>query len=61
MIAIDNMEMPKNCHDCWLNQGEYGPDYYEKCRCVITGHGMRKKDYKKRPNDCPLHEINDSK
>ena len=55
MLVVD-VEMPRSCYDCPLNQGEYGKDYYEKCSCYITRHRMAKKDYKKRPVDCPLHE-----
>ncbi len=55
MIIVD-MPMPENCHDCPFNTGEYGVDYYEKCSCDITRHQMTKRDYKKRPTDCPLHE-----
>ena len=56
MIVVDDMEMPKSCYECPLNHGEYSPECYEKRSCAITGHGMRKKNYKNRPNDCPLHE-----
>ena len=58
-LIIEGMKMPENCHKCILNRGEYGPENYEKCICIITGHGMRKIDYKKRPKDCPLHELNE--
>ena len=55
MIKID-IQMPKHCGECHFNEGEYGREYYEKCSCQITGHGMRKSDYKRRPKDCPLKE-----
>ena len=57
-VIIDGMDIPPNCHECLLNQGEYGADYYEKCRCMITGHSMSKQDYKKRQKTCPMHESN---
>lgn len=55
MIQID-MPMPKNCGECYFNDGEYGREYYEKCRCTITGNSMTKSNYKCRPKDCPLKE-----
>lgn len=56
MIMVD-IDMPKNCYECDFNGGEYGPDYPEKCSCKLTGRGMSKKDYKKRPKDCPLKNV----
>ena len=48
------LEDIKNCYECPLNTGEYTPNEYEKRYCAVTGHGMRKKDYKRSPVDCPL-------
>ena len=60
MIQID-ISAPKNCYDCPFNQGEYGPDCYEKHRCVLTGKSMEKKNYKgRRPSNCPIREIADN-
>lgn len=53
MISID-IEVPKNCHHCIFNHGEYGTDYYEKCSCMLTGIGMGKSYYKRRPKSCPI-------
>lgn len=53
-ILIENMDMPKSCLDCPLNNGEYAVENYEKRYCAITYHEMRKSDYKKKPKDCPL-------
>lgn len=53
MVLID-MDLPDNCHVCPFNHGEYGADYIEKCSCYITGRAMRKHDYKKRPDYCPI-------
>lgn len=58
MILVP-IDMPKNCHECLFNHGEYGPDYYEKCSCMIIHHYMRKIDYKRRPKDCPLKKADE--
>lgn len=55
MVMID-MEMPKNCYECDFFDGEYGPEYPEKCYCGVTGLGRDRKDCVKRPKDCPLKE-----
>ena len=57
-IIIKGLDMPKSCYPCTFNRGEYTPEYYEKRYCDITGHAISKKDYKKRPKDCPLMEVN---
>lgn len=57
MVIVKTLEMPKSCLECPFNQGEYGPEYYEKQRCILTGHGMIKKYYKNRPEHCPLVDL----
>ena len=56
MIAID-MEMPKNCRECPMNQGEYTPNEIEKRYCYLTGQSFSNGNYKKRPISCPMKEL----
>jgi len=56
MIAID-MEMPKNCYECPMNQGEYTPNEIEKRYCHLTGQSFSNSNYKKRPTSCPMKEL----
>ena len=51
------MEIPKNCRECPMNQGEYSPDKIEKRYCCLTHKAFSKKDYKKRQIECPLKEV----
>lgn len=60
MIQIP-IEMPKTCYECRFNAGEYSPEYYEKRYCDITGKSMAKRNYKVRPDVCPLKEVKDEK
>ena len=49
MIQID-IEMPENCLECPLHDGEYG-------WCNLTYITM---DCEGRPKKCPLHEVTDT-
>lgn len=48
--------MPKNCRECFMNQGEYSPDEIEKRYCGLTFNTFDAKDYKRRPSKCPLKD-----
>jgi len=50
------MEIPKNCHECPMNKGEYSPDEIEKRYCCLTHKTFSTKDYKKRQIECPIKE-----
>ena len=56
MIYVD-MEMPKNCYECPMNQGEYTPAEIEKRFCHITRKAFKTSNYKRRPKDCPMTKI----
>ena len=49
MVAIKGMEIPKNCMDCPLFDGEYGD-------CNIIG-GTKADATEERAENCPLVEI----
>ena len=56
MIVID-IEMPKNCRECRMNQGEYTSNEIEKRYCCLTHQQFSKGDYRKRPTSCPMKEL----
>ena len=60
MILIDG-EPPETCYECAFNTGEYTPNEYEKRFCSIKGKSFCLKDYKKRPNWCPLKGLKHGK
>lgn len=57
MAIVIDIDMPKNCYECFMNVGQYSPNEIEKRRCDLTGKPFNKSNYKRRPQSCPLTEI----
>ena len=47
-ILIRGMEMPQTCGDCYLCHGMF---------CFGLKKLRSNKDYRERPDNCPLHEL----
>lgn len=57
MAKTIDIDMPKNCYECFMNKGEYTPNEIEKRYCYLTSKPLNKSNYKRRPQNCPLNDI----
>lgn len=59
-MLLIGLKTPQNCRKCQMNLGEYTVDEIEKRYCYLTGRQFNKKDYKRRPKECPAEKMVDA-